>query len=154
MLLGIQRMRTKGDMVSSWPKSAKALLEARYQAFVSGNVDFIIESHHPESRANLDRNSLEAWSKESQWGGLTIEEVEEGKEVTFITFTVRYTRGAETVNHRERAEFKLVDGKWHYFDSEFPKPKTLKRDPELVGRNEPCPCGSGKKYKKCHLAAA
>ena len=25
---------------------------------------------------------------------------------------------------------------------------------EKVGRNEPCPCGSGKKYKKCHGEAA
>jgi preprotein translocase subunit SecA len=24
------------------------------------------------------------------------------------------------------------------------------RDKERVGRNDPCPCGSGKKYKKCH----
>jgi uncharacterized protein YecA (UPF0149 family) len=24
------------------------------------------------------------------------------------------------------------------------------RDEEKVGRNDPCPCGSGKKYKKCH----
>jgi uncharacterized protein YecA (UPF0149 family) len=24
------------------------------------------------------------------------------------------------------------------------------RDQPKVGRNEPCPCGSGKKYKKCH----
>jgi preprotein translocase subunit SecA len=24
---------------------------------------------------------------------------------------------------------------------------------EKVGRNDPCPCGSGKKYKKCHGAA-
>jgi len=32
------------------------------------------------------------------------------------------------------------------------KTETLKRDPEKVGRNDPCPCGSGKKYKKCHGA--
>jgi preprotein translocase subunit SecA len=25
-----------------------------------------------------------------------------------------------------------------------------KRDGEKVGRNDPCPCGSGKKYKRCH----
>ena len=25
---------------------------------------------------------------------------------------------------------------------------------DKVGRNEPCPCGSGKKYKKCHGEAA
>ena len=30
------------------------------------------------------------------------------------------------------------------------KPETFKRDERKVGRNEPCPCGSGKKYKQCH----
>ena len=32
------------------------------------------------------------------------------------------------------------------------KPRTVKRKGRKVGRNEPCPCGSGKKYKKCHGA--
>ena len=32
------------------------------------------------------------------------------------------------------------------------KQKTVRRDQPKVGRNEPCPCGSGKKYKKCHGA--
>jgi preprotein translocase subunit SecA len=32
--------------------------------------------------------------------------------------------------------------------------KTVRRDVPKVGRNDPCPCGSGKKYKKCHGAAA
>ena len=31
-------------------------------------------------------------------------------------------------------------------------PKTIYRAEEKVGRNDPCPCGSGKKYKKCHGA--
>jgi preprotein translocase subunit SecA len=30
--------------------------------------------------------------------------------------------------------------------------KTVKREEPKVGRNDPCPCGSGKKYKKCHGA--
>jgi preprotein translocase subunit SecA len=33
-------------------------------------------------------------------------------------------------------------------------PKTVRHDQPKVGRNDPCPCGSGKKYKKCHGAAA
>jgi preprotein translocase subunit SecA len=32
--------------------------------------------------------------------------------------------------------------------------RTVRRDEPKVGRNDPCPCGSGKKYKKCHGAAA
>jgi preprotein translocase subunit SecA len=31
---------------------------------------------------------------------------------------------------------------------------TVRRDEPKVGRNDPCPCGSGKKYKKCHGAQA
>jgi preprotein translocase subunit SecA len=34
------------------------------------------------------------------------------------------------------------------------KQKTVRRETPKVGRNEPCPCGSGKKYKKCHGATA
>jgi preprotein translocase subunit SecA len=32
--------------------------------------------------------------------------------------------------------------------------KTVRREEPKVGRNDPCPCGSGKKYKKCHGQAA
>jgi preprotein translocase subunit SecA len=34
------------------------------------------------------------------------------------------------------------------------RPQTVTRDADKVGRNDPCPCGSGKKYKKCHGAPA
>jgi len=34
------------------------------------------------------------------------------------------------------------------------EPLTVKRKEAKVGRNDPCPCGSGKKYKKCHGTAA
>jgi preprotein translocase subunit SecA len=33
------------------------------------------------------------------------------------------------------------------------KQQTVRRTEPKVGRNDPCPCGSGKKYKKCHGAA-
>ncbi len=36
-----------------------------------------------------------------------------------------------------------------YVDEEPPGLIPLRRDQERVGRNDPCPCGSGKKYKKC-----
>jgi preprotein translocase subunit SecA len=30
------------------------------------------------------------------------------------------------------------------------KKKPIRRQEKKIGRNDPCPCGSGKKYKKCH----
>ncbi len=134
---------------TTWPGSAKGLLEARYQAFVKGDIDFLVESHHPELRSQLDRNSIESWSRESNWKGLGIESEKIEGEKTFITFSVKYERNYELINHREFAEFRKHDGKWFYFDSEFPKPETLKREVDKVGRNDPCSCGSGKKFKKC-----
>jgi preprotein translocase subunit SecA len=38
----------------------------------------------------------------------------------------------------------------HGGESEAPAATPAKRDAEKVGRNDPCPCGSGKKYKRCH----
>jgi preprotein translocase subunit SecA len=32
--------------------------------------------------------------------------------------------------------------------------RTVVREAPKVGRNDPCPCGSGQKYKKCHGASA
>ncbi len=32
-------------------------------------------------------------------------------------------------------------------------PTPIQRERGRVGRNDPCPCGSGKKFKKCHLVA-
>jgi SEC-C motif-containing protein len=135
----------------TWPSTPQALLEARYQAFVEANIDFIVSSHHAETRDQLDRESLEAWAKDSQWLGLKIEALREEGDKAFITFTVRYSKDAETVNHREDAEFRRTDGQWFYYDSVFPKPVPVRNSAERVGRNDPCPCGSGKKYKKCHF---
>jgi preprotein translocase subunit SecA len=49
---------------------------------------------------------------------------------------------------REQAEMQMVGA------GTMEKPKQVIRRTEKIGRNDPCPCGSGKKYKKCHGAAA
>jgi uncharacterized protein YchJ len=47
------------------------------------------------------------------------------------------------INHLDGVEERIVD--------KMPVPVTYKRKHDKIGRNEPCPCGSGMKYKKCHL---
>ena len=37
--------------------------------------------------------------------------------------------------------------------SSEPQKRPVRRDEQRVGRNDPCPCGSGKKYKQCHGAS-
>jgi len=47
------------------------------------------------------------------------------------------------------AEMHYVDGSWVH-EEDLVEPKSIKPQIKPVGRNDPCPCGSGKKYKYCH----
>ena len=136
-------------MSRAYPESARTLLQARYDAYVRGDVDFLIESVHPEKRAQHDRKSIEAWAKNAKWQGLEVQKEEIKEDQAWLTFLLQYEEKGETVDHRERAEFRRTGERWYYWDSRFPRGETVHRDPNKVGRNDPCPCGSGKKFKKC-----
>jgi preprotein translocase SecA subunit len=62
----------------------------------------------------------------------------------------------EAERRREQAQrrMRLVHGEGPHAQGRPEKVETVRRDGEKVGRNDPCPCGSGKKYKKCHGQAA
>jgi preprotein translocase subunit SecA len=51
---------------------------------------------------------------------------------------------------RRRAERDLMMARRQGGDGAQPQQTQVKRAGDKVGRNDPCPCGSGKKYKKCH----
>ena len=50
---------------------------------------------------------------------------------------------------RQNLEVKQVKGQANSGSEKVEKHRTLKND-KKVGRNDPCPCGSGRKYKQCH----
>jgi preprotein translocase subunit SecA len=63
-------------------------------------------------------------------------------------FSVQVTREEEVEELEEqRQEQKMFLSRG---DGPPPEKKPVKRVADKVGRNDPCPCGSGKKYKKCH----
>jgi SEC-C motif-containing protein len=137
--------------------TAEALMRARYTAYATGDVDFIVESHDPERRGEVDRKNTEAWSKQSEWLGLEITSSEKGQaedDTGIVEFVARYKVKSTKIEHRERALFRKVDDRWFFVDGLEIKGPPVKRTEPRVGRNDPCPCGSGKKYKKCHGVAA
>jgi preprotein translocase subunit SecA len=60
-------------------------------------------------------------------------------------------RARRTVESGGGAEPRAASGDG---DAAQDESKPMRRDQPKVGRNDPCPCGSGKKYKKCHGAVA
>ena len=137
---------------SALPPTAEALMRSRYCAFVEGSVDYLRDTLHPDSRADFDAAATAEWSKKSEWLGLEIVGTAaggEGDEQGQVEFVASYRAGGQRVDHRELSTFAKVDGRWYFVDGQTPKPRTFVREEPKAGRNDPCPCGSGKKLKKC-----
>lgn len=131
-------------------ETADELLRARYTAFVLGNMEFVTATTHPNSRREDVDQANREWSEESTWHGLEVSESRSvGEDVTFVTFEARFTRGGVPQTHRERSRFERVDGQWFFVSCELLKNPTIRYAQPPPGRNAPCPCGSGKKFKRC-----
>ena len=124
-------------------------MRSRYAAYALGEIDYILNSHNPSTQSEVDREGAEEWSKRAEWEGLTVHSSEESGATGTVEFTARYLMQGRLFRHRERATFKRIDGRWFYLDGEMVKAQPVVRKGRKVGRNEPCLCGSGKKYKKC-----
>ncbi|MCP5152706.1 MAG: YchJ family protein [Ectothiorhodospiraceae bacterium] len=135
-----------------WPTTATGLMRARYTAYVRADIPFLSESNHPDTRHEFDPLGARRWAEGSEWKGLEILDTEGGGEddtTGSVEFVAHYRRRGEMVRHHELALFEKHDGRWHFKDARSPQVETVVRAAPKVGRNEPCPCGSGRKYKKC-----
>jgi SEC-C motif-containing protein len=133
-------------------QSAEALMRARYSAHVNSEIDYIHDTTLASRRDNFNRARLLNWTQHAQWLGLEILDTTDGmpEDTTgTVEFIARYREKGKRVNHHEIAEFTKEDGRWFFKDGNAPKAEQFIRQGPKVGRNDPCPCGSGKKYKKC-----
>jgi SEC-C motif-containing protein len=133
------------------PATAEALMRSRYTAYTVQAVDYIIDTCVSGGERDIDRRATEKWSRESTWLGLHIIAVGKGGPADTegsVEFEARYEQDGFRKRYHEIGRFKKQDGRWLYDDGHM-VPKTVVRSAPKVGRNDPCPCGSGKKYKYC-----
>lgn len=138
-------------------EAPEQLMRSRYTAFAVGDIDYIFDTHDPDTVEQIDRKSTETWSKQSEWLGLEILETKLGGPEDYtgtVEFVARYKARGTKIDHREVATFRKHNGRWLFVDGEEVAGPPVVREGPKVGRNDPCPCGSGKKYKKCHGKAA
>jgi SEC-C motif-containing protein len=132
-------------------------MRARYSAFATGAVDYLLSSHHSRTRHLVKRREIETWSRSSEWIGLDVLATSGGGDADqrgTVSFRAHYRTRKETVAHAEKAEFEREDGQWRFVDGTPITHAPVRRAEPKVGRNDPCPCGSGKKFKKCCGASA
>ncbi|MBF0270224.1 MAG: YchJ family protein [Alphaproteobacteria bacterium] len=129
----------------------EALMRARVSAFIGGDMEFLERTLAPESKADFDRHAIEASMKGVEGLGFEVRDQEGGGEADQegrLEYVARFKANGKPLAHHERAFFRRENGNWLYVDGEV-NPKAAPRHVEKVGRNDPCSCGSGKKYKKC-----
>ena len=131
--------------------TAEALMRARYSAFTMGNLDYVEQTITEEASQSFNRVDMERSLPGTEWLGIEVTGTTAGLEsddTGTVNFVFQYRYGGREFRQVEIASFLKVEGAWLYHDSEI-NPKSLPVRAESIGRNDPCSCGSGKKFKKC-----
>lgn len=131
--------------------TAEALMRSRYSAYVKEVFSYVYDTYHSNTKQHFTLAAIEAQSKEITWLGLRIIETEKGQEnddTGVVKFSASHHINDKTHFLNERSFFSREGGQWRYINGET-QLTTTAANGEKVGRNEPCPCNSGLKYKKC-----
>jgi SEC-C motif-containing protein len=133
-------------------ETAEALLRSRYSAYARQQIDYILETVAPSQRHQHEANAIRSWARSATWHRLDILHVEGGgpeDDRGKIEFIAHYSEKDVRKRHHELAHFQKIDGRWYFYDGSAPKILQYVREQPKIGRNDPCPCGSGLKYKRC-----
>ena len=126
--------------------TAEKLMRSRYSAYHLKNIDYLFNTEHPNFRKPNSRKLITATANNLKGLGLTILATEGGQpkdDRGIVEFFAVYQEGKTVAQLHERSNFIKEKGKWFYTNGEMLPPFQPKK-------NEPCWCGSGKKFKQCH----
>ncbi len=114
-------------------------MRARFSAFVLADNDFLIASWAPETRPSR----AELGEPGPHWRRLIVEASEHGADQGWVRFRAIARQPDGWLALDETSRFRHADGQWYYLDGDAEWQRLR------VGRNAPCPCGSGFKAKRC-----
>lgn len=127
-------------------------MRSRYTAYTIAAIDYVLATVSRKQQQFQDERSSREWAEQSDWQKLEVIETSGGGEedsLGEVEFIAHYSMDGVDHQHRERAQFRREDTLWRYYGGKEHSPVTTVVTPPKIGRNEQCPCGSGKKYKKC-----
>ncbi|MCU4564974.1 YchJ family protein [Acinetobacter sp. WU_MDCI_Abxc222] len=122
--------------------TAEQLMRSRYSAFALQQIGYIVQTTALGQQTALDKDAIAEWSKENQWLGLEVVNVNEKLDKTHaqVEFNAHYHDGQKAQIHHEVSHFVYHQQKWFFLDPTVDMKVTMK---------QPCICGSGKKFKQC-----
>jgi SEC-C motif domain protein len=124
--------------------TAEDLMRSRYSAYVLGDASYLMRTWHSSTRpVDMDPATF------PNWCGLEIIRTEKGRaddEEGVVEFKARAISRKKMIELHEVSRFVKEAGQWLYVAGDICEDGPGAGD---VGRNSPCPCGSGRKFKKC-----
>ncbi|HZE96718.1 MAG TPA: YchJ family protein [Planctomycetota bacterium] len=131
-------------------EDAEKLMRSRFTAHVAHDFEHL---HRTYLKTSKEPYEPEPEAGGTNWTRLLIRSHETGPKPDFATvdFTAYFQEGDKEQALHEKAEFQRIDGVWYYTRALRQGPPPIKSTQAKAGRNDPCPCGSGKKYKQCCL---
>lgn len=133
-------------------ETAEQLMRSRYTAYVKKELAWLRDSLLPGQRAGYDEASSRAWAERTEWHGIEILRTEKGgpdDREGKVEFIASFTEGGVRQEHHELSTFQKAGGAWYFAAGKVLPQRPVVRTGSTAGRNDPCPCGSGKKFKKC-----
>ena len=131
---------------SSIAKTPEQLMRSRYSAYFFGLGQYIYDTHHADYRGHISVEEFTASAKSTNWCGLEVIGSSQSDARGTVEFKASFIDKDKLLTLHEISNFLQVDGHWLYTDGQF-QPKTTQK----INRNQPCPCGSGLKAKRCCL---
>ncbi len=128
-------------------KTCEQLMRSRYSAFVEQAGEHLFNTYHPDFRGETTQAELAESGAQTNWKSLDIVSSQgaEGDLKGTVEFRAWFIAEGQLQVHHEKSNFVRLNGDWVYTDGIFNPDGNSAR----IGRNDPCPCGSGKKFKKC-----
>lgn len=122
-------------------------MRSRYTAHAVNDFAYLHKTYEETRHEEFD---AEEYGNEIEWTKLVINSHEPDIRpgVSHVDFSAHFNEGGKSGILHEKSEFKLLEGEWIFTRTLREGPAPVKAAPK-VGRNDPCPCGSGKKFKKC-----
>ncbi len=132
--------------------TAEDLMRSRFTAHVIRDYAYLHRTYRETMRLPYVEEAVE---DPIPWTRLVIHahEPEVRPGVSIVEFSAFFTEAGVERELRERSEFQRSNGQWIYTKAVRHGPPPVRASGPKVGRNDPCPCGSGKKHKHCCLAA-
>ncbi len=126
------------------PQTPEQLMRSRYTAFTQARIDYIAATQTLQAAKKFDRNSAREWAENCQWLGLQVLSSQASADKGEVEFIARFKEADREQFIHELSQFKKIKDRWFYVGGRTPNVSQTR-----VGRNELCPCGSGKKFKRC-----